>query len=35
MCDPLGRISLLMDVLVTHRGAILVILTYEEASDGV
>ena len=35
MCDLLGKITLLVNVLVAHRGVILVILTYKEVFDGV
>ena len=35
MCDLLGKITLLRNVLMAHGKAVLVILTYEEASDGV
>ena len=35
MYDLLGKITLPMNVLVAHRGVVLVILTHKEASDGV
>ena len=35
MCDLLGKITLLRNVLMAHGKAVLMILTYEEASDGV
>jgi len=35
VCDPLGKTNLLRNVLVSHGGVVLVILTYEEASNGV
>ena len=33
MCDLLGKITLLRNVLMAHGEVVLVILTYEEASD--
>ena len=34
MCDLLGKITLLINVLMAHGEAVLVILTYKEAFDG-
>ena len=35
MYDLLGKITLLMNVLVAHRGVVFVFLTHKEAFDGV